>query len=87
MNDEILARVDLQQAGLLLHIVEKCAGHSGKLGALSNAAMTGLMNINEGIKKAAEEAKSQLVEIPDPPSSADLLPPNELNPAKETHDE
>ena len=34
-----------------------------------------------------EHPAPELVEIPDPPSSADLLPPNELNPAKETHDE
>jgi hypothetical protein len=34
-----------------------------------------------------EHPAPELVEIPDPPSSADLLPPNELNSAKEPADE
>ena len=34
-----------------------------------------------------EHPAPELVEIPDPPSSADLLPPNEMNPAKEPTDE
>ena len=34
-----------------------------------------------------EHPVPELVEIPDPPSSVDLLPPNELNPVKEPTDE
>ena len=34
-----------------------------------------------------EHPAPELVEIPDPLSSADLLPPNELNPVKEPADE
>ena len=34
-----------------------------------------------------EHPAPELVEIPDPPSSADKLPPNKLNPAKEPTDE
>ena len=34
-----------------------------------------------------EHPAPELVEIPDPPSSANLLPPNELNSTKETPNE
>ena len=34
-----------------------------------------------------EHPAPELVEIPDPPSSADLLPPNEMNPVKEPPNE
>lgn len=46
-----------ERAGMLLHIVEKCAGHSGKLGHLSNAAMKELLEINDGIRDDAIKSK------------------------------
>lgn len=63
MSDQYLDQGDMQTAAALLHIVEKCAGHSGKLGSLSNAAMAALMKINDSIKvKASEEAKAKAEE-------------------------
>lgn len=55
MTQQYLNEGDATMAAQLLHIVEKCAGHSGKLGALSNAAMTALMKINDDIKAKATE--------------------------------
>jgi hypothetical protein len=51
---------DVSEAAELLNIVEKCAGHSGKLGHLSNAAMGRLLEINKQI--ADQARKSETVE-------------------------
>lgn len=55
--------MDINRAGTLLHIVEKCAGHSGKLGSLASAAMDELLAINEQLRleavKAAAEQKAK----------------------------
>jgi hypothetical protein len=59
MKHEYLAHVDFEKAAQLLQIVDKCAGHSGKLSHLSNAAMTGLFQINERIEKDATEERKK----------------------------
>lgn len=41
--------IDHEHVSALLNIVAQCAGHSGKLGALSNAAMTELTEINSAL--------------------------------------
>lgn len=63
MSEQYLDRGDAEMAAQLLHIVEKCAGHSGKLGSLSNAAMSALLKINDNIKvRAMDEAKAKAEE-------------------------
>lgn len=63
MTQQYLDESDMSRAAALLHIVEKCAGHSGKLGSLSNAAMSALLKINDGIKaKAIEDAEAERAE-------------------------
>ena len=62
---------DHEHVSHLLNIVAQCAGHSGKLGAISNEAMHELLELNNKMyvkgmerRKAAqaEEAKVQAVE-------------------------
>jgi hypothetical protein len=43
---------DHEHVSHLLNIVAQCAGHSGKLGSLSNAAMAELLELNAKIKEA-----------------------------------
>lgn len=51
--------MDIAKVSELLAVVEKCAAHSGKLSAISNAAMARLLEINEAIRQAAvEETKA-----------------------------
>ena len=49
--------VDFEKVAALLAVVSQCAGHSGKLGAISNAAMAELMTLNGKIKEDAVKAK------------------------------
>lgn len=51
---------DHERISALLNIVEKCAGHSGKLGALSNMAMSELLEANEQIRERAIKAKTDI---------------------------
>jgi len=62
---------DHEHVSHLLNIVAQCAGHSGKLGAISNEAMAELLDLNakmhvKGMERRkaaqAEEAKVQAVE-------------------------
>jgi hypothetical protein len=62
---------DHEHVSHLLNIVAQCAGHSGKLGAISNEAMAELLDLNakmhvKGMERRkavqAEEAKAQAVE-------------------------
>lgn len=52
--------VDYEEISNLLNIVDKCAGHSGKLNSISNVAMNELLGINEKIR--ADAAKRNEVE-------------------------
>lgn len=58
-------KVDLEYVSFLLNIVDRCAGHSGKLNSLSNFAMQELLDMNEAIRKAAEDKKRKLQEDED----------------------
>lgn len=62
MKNEYLAHVDFEKAAQLLQIADKCAAHSGKLGHLANAAMTGLFLIDKQIENAATEERRQEAE-------------------------
>lgn len=62
---------DLHRVWALLEIVEKCAGHSGKLSAISNAATRELLDMNEDIR---QEAMANRVVAP---------PPRDAEPAEE----
>jgi hypothetical protein len=49
--------VDYEEISNLLNIVDKCAGHSGKLNSISNVAMSELLGINEKIRADAAKRK------------------------------
>lgn len=52
--------INIERVYGLLHIVEKCSGHSGKLSSLSNAAMKELLEVNEAVRQEAiAEAQKQ----------------------------
>ena len=55
----------------LLGIVKECAGHTGKLAAISNAAMKELFELNDKLKVTAIKAN----------------PPTPVEPEPETRDE
>lgn len=63
--------VDYEEISNLLNIVDKCAGHSGKLNSISNVAMNELLGINEKIRvdaaKRAEVEKSRQAKAQTPP--------------------
>ena len=50
---------DHEHVSHLLNIVAQCAGHSGKLGSISNAAMAELLELNAKIKAQAVEAQKE----------------------------
>jgi len=54
-----MSDVNTTEVEALLNIAEKCTGHSGKLGALQNWAITQLMNINEQLRVEAIHAATQ----------------------------
>lgn len=45
----------MEEVAALLEVVEKCAGHSGKLNAIANEAMGRLLEINEECRKQGAE--------------------------------
>ena len=51
---------DHEHVSHLLNIVAQCAGHGGKLGSLSNAAMAELSDLNAKIKEASVAKQKQL---------------------------
>jgi hypothetical protein len=54
-----MSEFDHDRISALLNIVAQCAGHSGKLGALSAAAMHELMDANEAIKQGVLAKRQQ----------------------------
>lgn len=81
-----MSQFDHEHVSHLLNIVAQCAGHSGKLGSLSNAAMAELLELNAKIKEAgvarqrqaqadeAEAKSEETVEVQEEPGDADLKP-------------
>lgn len=51
---------DHDRVSALLNIVAKCAGHSGKLSSISNAAMAELIEANDQIKQKALAQKAKV---------------------------
>lgn len=51
-------KIDLEYASTLLNIVDRCAGHSGKLNSISNFAMQELLDMNEAIRKESMERQA-----------------------------
>jgi hypothetical protein len=76
---------DHERVSALLNIVAQCAGHSGKLGALSNEAMHELMEANDQVHqkatarkaKAEADAKAKQVAAPAPELKAEAEPVDE----------
>lgn len=54
-----MSQFDHEHVSHLLNIVAQCAGHSGKLGSLSNAAMAELLKLNAKIKEAGVARQKQ----------------------------
>lgn len=54
-----MSEFDHEHVSHLLNIVAQCAGHSGKLGSLSNAAMAELLELNAKIKEAGVARQKQ----------------------------
>ena len=52
-----MAEVDHGHVSDLLNIIEKCAGHTGKLSFIANEAMSQLLTLNEQIRVDAVKAK------------------------------
>ncbi len=55
--------LDFEKIAALLSVIEKCAGHSGKLGSIANAAMAELLTLNDKIKAEAT-AKAVVADEP-----------------------
>lgn len=74
--------MDTGKVSELLHIVERCAGHSGKLSFLSGAAMKELLKINEEVKMAAardveaekEQVARAIPSTPEPEEERNIKP-------------
>lgn len=73
---------DHDRVSALLNIVAQCAGHSGKLGALSNAAMAELLEGNKHLHEKAVAKKKQ-VEEADAKMKADQVEVEEENEEEE----
>lgn len=80
--------IDYDRVSALLNIVEKAAGHSGKLGALSNAAQSELLALNEKIRTEAAKAAAAATAAAQPkviePEDGDTDPDSTPRPSSKT---
>ena len=75
-------KLDVERTQALLEIVEKCAGHTGKLGSISSAALGELMEMNEALRISSMKASKPV--IADKPKVTPISPVSDETPTTET---
>ena len=74
-------KLDIARTESLLNIVEKCAGHMGRLTAISNTAMTELVDMNEALRRQAIANKPKpVVDAPLTPNGGAIFTSDNPNP-------